>query len=74
MIAAVFPKQLDGFRAPKRAFARGTNRRFPDKHIHRIGVELGELAQREPTASFDFDFKRKFMFEAISGIQNRGGV
>ena len=38
-----------------------------DEYIDRVRMEFGKLAQGEPTASLDFDFKREFMDEAIGG-------
>src|SRR5687768_17802530 len=47
------PILLDRADAPEGALARRSNRRPIHEHIHRVGVHLRELTQRDPTAALD---------------------
>src|SRR4030095_7429739 len=50
-IAALLAEALNGLNAPKGAATRNPDRRVADLNIHRVRVQLRELAQRDPTAA-----------------------
>src|SRR5205085_8567400 len=61
------PELVDGLNAPEGALAGGADRFVVDEDVDGVGVELGELAEGNPGAFFDFDFEIEVVDLAVSG-------